>query len=267
MLNSDGSFLSVCGLNRSVPVSGGFWQKTKRRAILQGVDLVLRPGERVGLIGASGSGKTTLLRSLLAIDLPDGGTIMCKGRTVRPSSAEKLSWYRQLVQYIPQDPSASLHPRMTVRQLVEEPLRCLGVDCDLEARVREALESVGLSNEFLRRRRNELSGGQAQRVAIARAIVTCPAFLIADEPVSGLDLPVRRQVSAVLLDLSEMRQTGLLVVSHDIMHLAHICTRIMVMHQGCIIEDRPTAEVIGNPNHPHTRELIAAARPSTYRVA
>ncbi len=259
----NGSFLSVSGLGRSISAPAGLWRRPARRMVLRGVDFTLMPGERVALVGVSGSGKTTLLRSLLAIDAPDCGHILCQCRPVRPAGATELRWYRQAVQYIPQDPAASLDPRMTVHQQIAEPLRRLGVDCDHDARVRESLERVGLGPEFLPRRRGELSGGQAQRVAIARAIATRPAFLLADEPMSGLDLPIRRQVAAVLRDLSESQGTGLLIVSHDLVDVARLCTRTVVMDDGAIIEDRPSAALLADPHHPRARELVAAALPFT----
>lgn len=260
-MNQDGSFLSVSGLERSFPVPAGMWRRPERRMVLRGVDFTLWPGERVALVGASGSGKTTLLRSLLAIEQPDCGHILCQCRPVQPAGMAELRWYRQSVQYIPQDPAASLDPRMTVRQQIAEPLRRLGVDCDHDARILEALELVGLGRDFLPRRRGELSGGQAQRVAIARAIATRPAFLLADEPMSGLDLPIRRQVADVLRELSVTRGTGLLIVSHDILDAARLCTRVAVMDEGRIIEDRPSADLLADPHHPRTRELVDAARP------
>ncbi len=266
LMNEDGSFLSVSGLERSFPVPAGLWRKPERRMVLRGVDFTLWPGERVALVGASGSGKTTLLRSLLAIDAPDCGHILCQCKPVRPAGMAELRWYRQSVQYIPQDPAASLDPRITVRQQIAEPLRRLGVDCDHDVRIRESLQRVGLGPELLLRRRNELSGGQAQRVAIARAIATRPAFLLADEPMSGLDLPIRRQVAAVLRDLSENQGTGLLIVSHDIVDVSRLCTRTVVMYDGAIVEDRPSAELLADPHHPAARGLVAAALPDAARL-
>ncbi|WP_019997530.1 ABC transporter ATP-binding protein [Aureimonas ureilytica] len=260
-LNADGSLLSVQGLARSyVEPAPAFWRRARRRPVLADIDLAIHPGERVALIGASGAGKTTLLRTLLAIEEPDCGHILCQCQPVKPAGPAALRWYRRQVQYIPQDPAASLDPRMSVLAQVREPLHRLDVDCDCRSRAAEALASVGLGPEFHERRRAELSGGQAQRVAIARAIATRPALLVADEPVSGLDLPIRRQVSDVLLRLSKARGTALLVVSHDLASVARLCERILVMSEGRIVEDRPTGELVAAPRHPSTRALVEAAR-------
>ena len=185
-LNADGSLLSVQGLARSyVEPAPAFWRRARRRPVLADIDLAIHPGERVALIGASGAGKTTLLRTLLAIEEPDCGHILCQCQPVKPAGPAALRWYRRQVQYIPQDPAASLDPRMSVLAQVREPLHRLDVDCDCRSRAAEALASVGLGPEFHERRRAELSGGQAQRVAIARAIATRPALLVADEPVAA----------------------------------------------------------------------------------
>ncbi len=260
-LNDDGSFLSVRDLSVTYDLPGGPFWRARRRAVLRGVSVSLRPGERVGLVGLSGSGKTTLLRSLLAVEQPDTGEITCQCRPVRPASVPLLRWYRRAVQYIPQDPAASLDLRMTVAALVAEPLIRLHVACDHVRRAQEALEQVGLDRRYLARRPGELSGGQAQRVAIARAIAAWPAYLLADEPVSGLDLPIRAQVIAVLRDLSEVNGTGLLMVSHDLSAVAGLCQRTLVMDEGRIVEDRPTADLLRDPHHARTRELLAAVPP------
>ncbi|WP_018918211.1 ABC transporter ATP-binding protein [Vreelandella zhanjiangensis] len=253
------AFISARGLNKSVTLPREvFWRAGERKRIMRDIDLTLYPGERVGLVGLSGSGKTTLLRSLLAIEAPDSGSITCQHNAVRPASTARLRWYRQAVQYIPQDPASSLDPRMSVRALVAEPLIRLKVACDPIERAQEALEQVGLGAAFLDRKPHELSGGQAQRVAIARAIATRPRFLLADEPLSGLDLPVRAQVINVLKKLCDENGTGLLMVSHDLSVVANLCKRTLVMDDGKIVEDRPTAELWRAPRHPITFDLIKA---------
>ncbi|PRY63028.1 peptide/nickel transport system ATP-binding protein [Vreelandella songnenensis] len=258
-LKRSDAFLSARGLNKSVTLPREvFWRAGERKPVMRNIDLTLYPGERVGLVGLSGSGKTTLLRSLLAIEAPDSGSITCQDKTVCPASTAKLRWYRQAVQYIPQDPASSLDPRMSVRALVAEPLIRLRVECNPDERAVEALEQVGLGTAFLKRKPHELSGGQAQRVAIARAIATRPRFLLADEPLSGLDLPVRTQVINVLRTLCEDRGTGILMVSHDLSVVTRLCQRTLVMDDGRIVEDRPTAELWRAPGHYITRDLISA---------
>ncbi len=258
-LKRSDAFLSARGLNKSVTLPREvFWRTGEHKPVMRNIDLTLYPGERVGLVGLSGSGKTTLLRSLLAIEAPDSGSITCQDKAVRPASTAKLRWYRQAVQYIPQDPASSLDPRMSVRALVAEPLIRLRVECNPDERAVEALEQVGLGTAFLKRKPYELSGGQAQRVAIARAIATRPRFLLADEPLSGLDLPVRTQVINVLRTLCEERGTGILMVSHDLSVVTRLCQRTLVMDDGRIVEDRPTAELWRAPGHHITRDLISA---------
>jgi peptide/nickel transport system ATP-binding protein len=229
-----------------------------RKAALLPTTLRIDPGERVGIVGVSGSGKTTLLRLMLALEASDTGTVRCDARAVQPTGVRALRWYRRLVQYVPQDPASTLHPLMTVEQLVREPLVRLGVPGDHGAMIHEALHAVNLHHEFLSRRAAELSGGQAQRLAIARAIATRPGFLLADEPVSGLDLPMREQVVALLRQVSEERGTGIVVVSHDLSMIASLCERTVVMYGGQVVEDRPTASLLVDPRHPRTRELLDA---------
>lgn len=231
--------------------------------MLSDVSLQVEAGEALGVVGGSGSGKTTLLRALLALHPPSNGKVIsgeitCDGRSVKPGSPSSLRWFRQRVQYIPQDPASSLDPRMTVMQLVREPLRRLGVEGDHEVLVREALRRVGLPLDLLNRRPRELSGGQNQRVAIARALAPSPRFLLADEPVSGLDLPLRDQVLAVLQDLTEKQGLGLVFVSHDLAAVARLCTRTAVLSKGRIVEAGPTSDLVADPAHAATQELLQA---------
>lgn len=236
---------------------------------LTGVDIDLLPGESVGLVGRSGSGKSTLLRLLLALESPDAGTVTCEGAPVRPSRTAALRWFRRVVQYVPQDPGASLDPRGQVADLVREPLTRLQVPGTAEEhrrRARECLDAVGLGPALDRRRPSELSGGQRQRVAVARAIAPRPRLLVADEPVSGLDLPLRAQVVATLAQVcaapaagrDDAPATGLLLVSHDLSVVAGLCRRTLVMHEGRVVEDRSTEQVLADPQHPQTRLLLDA---------
>lgn len=255
------TFLSVRNLSLSYPAPWKIWRRLPPMPALHDLSFDLDASERVGLVGMSGSGKSSLLRCLLAIEAPEAGQILCQGRPIAPGSVASLRWYRRTVQYVPQDPVGSLEPRMTVAELVAEPLRRLRVDGDPECRAREALDSIGLDHNFLSRRPHELSGGQAQRVAIARAIATRPAFLLTDEPISGLDMAIRAQVVRVLRELSEEQGTGILMVSHDISIMAGLCERVLVMQDGRVVEDRPTRDLLHDPHHPHTRELLNAAPP------
>ncbi|MFI2563515.1 ATP-binding cassette domain-containing protein [Paenarthrobacter sp. NPDC018779] len=252
-------FFEIDRVSRSfqMPRPSRFAARPVRTALGQ-TTLKIGSGERVGIVGVSGSGKTTLLRLILALESSDTGAISCAGKDVRPGSLKELRWYRRRVQYVPQDPAGSLDPRMVVRDLIAEPLLRLNVQVDHKQAVREALESVGLGPEYLDRRASELSGGQAQRVALARAIATRPDFLLADEPVSGLDLPMREQIIELLRSIADERGTGLLIVSHDLSMVASLCDRTVVMHDGAVIEDRATLVLLADPEHPRTQELVGA---------
>ncbi len=257
---SDGGSLEVHEVSRRYPVLPRRRLLTQDDMItaLHPTSLTIAPGERLGIVGASGSGKSTLLKVMLALESPDSGTVTYDKRRVSPSSVRNLRWYRRRVQYVPQDPSSTLDPLMTVRALVAEPIVRLHVPCEVEPTVVGALASVGLDERYLDRRAGELSGGQAQRVALARAIATSPDFLLADEPVSGLDLPMRETVIALLRRIADERGTGIVLVSHDIAMVAGLCDRTVVMNDGAIVEDRTTADILVNPHHPRTHELLAA---------
>jgi len=214
--------------------------------------------ERIGLVGCSGAGKSTLLKLLLALDAPDYGHIFCQGTAIRPASVRRLRWYRRLVQYVPQDAHASLNPRHTVAELIIAPLRQLGLPQDPGITAERALRQVELDEHLLYARPGQLSGGQAQRVALARAIALQPRFLLADEPVSGLDQPLRQQIINLLDRIARQQRMGMLLVSHDISLVAALCHRTMVMDRGTIVEDRPTHDLLQSPRHVATRTLIAA---------
>lgn len=253
------AFLRLDGVSRYQSAPHKLWSKpAPAAAIFHNLSLCLTRYARVGLVGASGCGKSTLLKTLLALEAPDEGDVYCDGIPVRPGSVRNLRWYRRRVQYIPQDPAGSLAPNRRVSELLSEPLKHLCHEKSQPERLREALEQVELSPTLLDRKAGELSGGQAQRVALARALIIKPDYLLADEPVSGLDLPLREQIKALLLQVTEENRMGLLMVSHDISMLAGLCERMLVMENGRIIEDRPTMDVLNAPRQPHTRQLLHA---------
>lgn len=231
-----------------------------RETALAPTTLTIRAGERVGIVGESGAGKTTLLRLMLALEWADGGRLTFDGRALAPGGPRALGWYRRRVQYVPQDPASTLHPRMNVRRLLHEPLRRLRIAGDHDAMISAALQAVDLDAALQERRAAQLSGGQAQRVALARAIVAEPEFLLADEPVSGLDPHLRTQTIALLRRVCVDHGMGLVVVSHDLSVVAELCERTLVIHDGRVVEDRPAAALLSAPQHPHTRDLIDAAR-------
>src|SRR5699024_8343466 len=216
-------FFDIGEVSRTYRIPGtNLFAKPRPKTALYSTSLVVHEGERIGIVGVSGSGKTTMLKLMLALESSDTGAVFCQGREIYPAEVAALKWYRKKVQYVPQDPASTLDPLMTVEKLVREPLLRLQVPGVHDALVNDALESVGLGQTFLHSRAYELSGGQAQRVAIARAIATRPDFLLADEPVSGLDLPMRESIVALLRDVSETRGTGIVVVSHDLSMVASL---------------------------------------------
>lgn len=237
--------------------SYGFRRRRSKPA-LHNLTFSVAAGDSIGLVGSSGAGKSTLLRALLALEKPDAGKVTFEGRVVTPGTASSLRWYRRSVQYVPQNPAASLDPTMNVERLLLEPLKQLGIDGDHRALIRQALERVELDPDMLTRRPGELSGGQNQRVAIARALVPSPRILLADEPVSGLDLPLRNTVLTLLDQLVQRDGLGLLFVSHDLAAVAQLCTHTTVISAGHLVEEGRTADLFDHPQHPATRELIAS---------
>ncbi|MFE7630411.1 ABC transporter ATP-binding protein [Kocuria sp. NPDC057446] len=223
---------------------------------VRGVDVEVREGESLGVVGPSGSGKSTLLSLLLGLERPDEGEVRFDGAPL--TGRQQIRRARQAVQYVPQDPASSLDPRRSVERQLREPLRRFRVPGDHRRLVRDALEQVGLGAEHLARHAHELSGGQAQRVAIARALVTGPRILLADEAVSGLDLPLRHQVLELLEDLHVRGGLGLLFISHDLTAVRSLCERALVLDHGQVVEEGPAGRLLETPHHPTTRELVDA---------
>lgn len=229
---------------------------------LHQVDLRLAPGERIGLVGGSGSGKTTILRTILGLVQPSSGEVTFDGERVDHRTDRQLAEMRRRVSLIHQDPNSSLNPRMRLRDIVAEPLRSpwtrrdTGTLLDL---VVEAVEAVGLGSETLDRYPHQLSGGQRQRIAIARALISEPDLLIADEPVSALDVSVRAQVLNLLLEAVRARGLAMLFVSHDLAVVRHLCQQVVVLRHGRVVETGPVAEVLDHPGDSYTRELVAAS--------
>ncbi|MBY5164363.1 ATP-binding cassette domain-containing protein [Salsipaludibacter albus] len=231
---------------------------------LRGVSLDVRAGQRFGIVGESGSGKSTLLRLLAALDRPTSGTIRFRGREVTGVPERRLGFLREDLQVVFQDPMGSLDPRMKVRDIVTEPLVAQGHP-DRLGRLDELLEAVGLPARAADRYPHQFSGGQRQRIAIARALSTRPAVLLADEPVSALDVSVRAQVLNLLADLVDEFDLTLVFVSHDLSVVRRVCDTIAVMQEGEIVEQGPADRVTTRPEHPYTRQLLGAV-PSLERA-
>jgi peptide/nickel transport system ATP-binding protein len=237
---------------------GSLFGPAAHRHAVRDVSLSVSEGGSLGIVGESGSGKSTLVRLLLALDRADSGSVRYQGREVRPGGPRQLAWFRRDVQVVLQDPMGSLDPRATVRDIVAEPLECLRLPGDHDDRVDEVLRAVGLDPAVRRRYPHEFSGGQRQRIAVARALAPGPRVLIADEPLSALDVSVRAQILSLLRELAAQYGLTLLLVSHDIGVVQHLCHDVLVMKDGEAVEQGPAAEVLGDPRHPYTRGLLAA---------
>ncbi|GAA3535500.1 ABC transporter ATP-binding protein [Amycolatopsis ultiminotia] len=227
-----------------------------RRAVhaLRGVSFDVSEGQRFGIVGESGSGKSTLVRLLAALDRPSAGTITFRGKRIDHLPERKLRFLREQVQIVFQDPMGSLDPRMRVRDIVSEPLGRRAPE-----RVSELLAAVGLPPDAATRYPHQFSGGQRQRISLARALAPRPSVLIADEPVSALDVSVRAQILDLLARLVDEFSLTLIFVSHDLGVVRHVCDRVAVMRRGEIVELGDVEQVYSAPEHAYTRELLAAA--------
>ena len=228
-----------------------------RVEILKGLSFTIPRGEIIGIVGGSGSGKSTLGRALVRLLEPTGGAVRFEGRDITHLAEQELRPLRRRFQMIFQDPMSSLNPRHRVGGLIAAPLKLHGEANAREAAL-EALDHVGLPREFAGRYPHELSGGQRQRVGIARAIALRPDFILADEIVSGLDVSSQAQVLALLERLVADLGLTLAFISHDLSVIRRLCTRILVLHQGEIVEHAPTAELFDKPSAAYTRELLDA---------
>lgn len=224
---------------------------------LRGVSLDIPRGARFGIVGESGCGKSTLLRIIAGLDQPTSGTVQVDGVEISGLPERSMGFLRERLQLVFQDPMGSLDPRMRVSDIIAEPLAARG-DRDTLPRVLELLHAVGLAPEAAYRYPHQFSGGQRQRISIARALAPEPRILVADEPVSALDVSVRAQVLNLLAELVERLDLTLVFVSHDLSVVRHVCDTVAVMSAGEIVETGPVAQTYATPRHPYTRQLVAA---------
>ncbi|HEX6200079.1 MAG TPA: ATP-binding cassette domain-containing protein [Thermoanaerobaculia bacterium] len=238
----------------------GFGRRRPPVRAVDGVDLAVGRGECVALVGESGSGKTTLGRCLVRLLEPDAGSVRFRGEDLLALPRGELRRRRRAFQTVFQDPYDSLSPRLRVGELLAEPLAAHGVvpRGERPARVAELLARVGLPADAAGRYPHEFSGGQRQRIGIARALATEPELLVADEPVSALDLSVRAQVLALLARLRAELGLAVLLIAHDLGVVERVADRVVVMRRGRIVEEAATADLFARPAHPYTRELLAA---------
>jgi oligopeptide transport system ATP-binding protein len=244
------------------PVRRGFLFKRDIGTVkaVDGVTLSVARGEVLGLVGESGCGKSTLARTIMQLVPATHGTIVLEGKTLTLGNADELRAVRRDLQMVFQDPYASLNPRMTVYSTLAEPLRVHG-RCDpsrIPERVAELMSLVGLAPRFMRKYPHEFSGGQRQRIAIARALALEPKVIIADEPVSALDVSIQAQILNLLAELGRKMNLSLIFIAHDLSVVKHISDRIAVMYLGKIVELGPAVDVIESPRHPYTRALVSA---------
>jgi ABC-type glutathione transport system ATPase component len=262
---SDGSgtagaadLIEVTGLVKTYTRRAGLFRSHEVHA-LKGIDLRVREGGRMGVVGESGSGKSTLLSLLSGLATPTAGRIRVGDIVVDPTDDRGLTAMRRDLQIVFQDPFASLDPRMSVADIIGEPLQSQGASrSERLARAEELIEAVGLDRDSLTRFPHQFSGGQRQRISIARALVTRPRILVADEPVSALDVSVRAQVLNLLADLVDEYSLTLVFVSHDLGVVRHLCSDVAVMRSGEIVEQGTTDQVYDDPAHEYTRALVAA---------
>ena len=227
---------------------------------VDGVSLDIKKGETLGLVGESGCGKSTLGKAILRLTEPTAGQVVFEGTDLAHASRTEMRNRRKDLQMIFQDPYASLNPRMTVGQIIGEPLRTFGLEKgrEVNSRVEELMETVGLNRRFIRRYPHEFSGGQRQRIGIARALAVDPKFVVADEPISALDVSIQAQIMNLLGRLQAEKDLTYLFISHDLRAVRHLSDRVAVMYLGKIVELAPGREVYRTPLMPYTQALISA---------
>jgi oligopeptide transport system ATP-binding protein len=254
--------LSVKGLKKHFPITSGIIFQSQVGAVkaVDDISFDVYTGETLGLVGESGCGKSTTGRTVLQLYRPTAGSVVFEGKELTTMQGEELRRMRRRMQIIFQDPFASLNPRMTVGGIVGEPLRIHNVlpKNEQQEYVENLLEKVGLNPYFINRYPHEFSGGQRQRIGIARALALSPSFIVADEPISALDVSIQAQVVNLMEEIQEELNLTYLFIAHDLSMVRHICDRVAVMYLGKIVELAPTDELYENPLHPYTQSLLSA---------
>ena len=255
--------LRASGLKRSyVRSRTSLWRAAEPLEALRGVSFELQAGQSLGVVGESGSGKSTLARLVMALDTPSEGTVELLGRNLHQLPEKELRAARRDFQMVFQDPYGSLDPRMTVERIISEPLTTLAGKPSRAAQrqqVLAVLDQVGLRAQDADKYPHEFSGGQRQRIAIARALITRPKLIVADEPVSALDVSVQAQVLNLMQDLQRELGLSYLFISHDLAVVQHVCDQVIVLYQGAIVERGTPQKLFSAPEHPYTQALVKAA--------
>lgn len=266
------SLLEIRGMYKHFPLADGFLEQLhfeKGRLVrrneqvhaINGVDLSVRRGEALCVVGESGCGKSTVARLVMGLLSPSAGEIRYDGQRIDNMRGKRLLPYRQRMQMIFQNPYASLNPRMTIQQTLEEPLRFHHPDWttpQVQDKVDDVMASVGIDPEWGKRFGHEFSGGQRQRIAIARALAVDPEFIVADEPISALDVSIQAQVLNLLMDAQAERHLTYLFITHDLAVVEHFGTRVAVMYLGTVCELADTRSLFARPKHPYTQALLSA---------
>jgi ABC-type oligopeptide transport system ATPase subunit len=254
------ALLDVRDLVKEFPRRQGLLAADVSHRAVDDVSFVIDEGETFGLVGESGSGKTTTGRCILRLVEPTSGEVLFRGENVLGFSAARMRAARRDMQMVFQDPSSSLNPRLRVGASIEEPLvvQRVGTRTERQRRVEQLLALVGLDPQDARRYPHEFSGGQRQRIGIARALALHPSLIVADEPVSALDVSIQAQVINLLMDVQQRLGLTYLLIAHDLRLVRHVCTRLAVMFAGRIVEMGRTADVFGAPRHPYTQAMLAS---------
>ena len=260
METNGNNLISIQDLKVHYRSGGGLFSASKTVKAVDGVSLDIKKGETLGLVGESGCGKSTLGKAILRLTEPTGGKVFYNGKDLAHLPQSAMREQRKHLQMIFQDPYASLNPRMTVGQIIGEPIRTFGLSKggSVESRVQDLMETVGLSRRFIKRYPHEFSGGQRQRIGIARALAVDPEFIVADEPISALDVSIQAQIMNLMEHLQAEKNLTYLFISHDLRAVRHLADRVAVMYLGRIVELAPGKDIYADPLMPYTKALISA---------
>ncbi|MGH9819296.1 MAG: ABC transporter ATP-binding protein [Pyrinomonadaceae bacterium] len=260
MESTENNLISIQNLQVHYRTGGGLFSAAKTVRAVDGVSIDIRKGETLGLVGESGCGKSTLGKAILRLTEPTGGKVLYNNKDLAGLSQSDMRDQRKNLQMIFQDPYASLNPRMTVGNIIGEPLRTFGLarGGSIDTQVQELMETVGLSRRFIKRYPHEFSGGQRQRIGIARALAVDPEFIVADEPISALDVSIQAQIMNLMERLQAEKKLTYLFISHDLRAVRHLSDRVAVMYLGKIVELAGGKEVYRDPLMPYTKALISA---------
>ena len=260
MTTNEGDLISLQNLEVHYRTGGGLFRASKLVRAVNGVSINIKKGETLGLVGESGCGKSTLGKAILRLVEPTGGKVLYNNRDLAHASQSQMREQRKHLQMIFQDPYASLNPRMTVGNIIGEPIRTFGLAKGgaVQSRVEDLMETVGLNRRFIKRYPHEFSGGQRQRIGIARALAVDPEFIVADEPISALDVSIQAQIMNLMEHLQKEKELTYLFISHDLRAVRHLSDRVAVMYLGKIVELADGKAIYGDPLMPYTKALISA---------